>query len=122
MRTTWLWLGLAACGGEGLKEIEFIAEYEELFCEGYALCANDEMLRTVNHRECLEHLRYQPYPLDRPDCRYEQEAASACIEGLKQSGCTGVNPEVPQVCEDVWSLCPYPRIPAVSTDVFAPPA
>jgi hypothetical protein len=51
-----------------------------------------------------------------------QEAAAACIEGLKQSGCTGVNPEIPAVCEDVWSLCPYPRIPPVSTDVFAPPA
>ena len=95
MRSVWLGLALVGCGG--MTENEFIGQYEELFCEGYSICASEEMLRTVNERTCLEHLRYEPYPVDRPDCRFDDEAAEACIEGFRRAGCIGVNPEIPQV-------------------------
>lgn len=121
MPRAWVLLVLVGCG-DTLTQNEFIAEYEELHCESYALCASEEMLRTVNERECLEHLRYEPYPTNQPDCRYEEEAAVACLEAMRTAGCVGVNPEVPIVCADVWSLCPYPRIVPVADDTPVPPA
>jgi hypothetical protein len=103
---------------KGIPEKDFIEEYEPLFCEGYALCASDEMLRTVGERECLQYLSTQEYP-NPPDCRYDRKAAEACIEGLKSSGCAGVDPEIPQICADVYSGCKVPRIVPVESTVTA---
>jgi len=98
----------AACGG--VPEKSFIEEYEPLFCEGYAICATEEMLRTVNARECLQFLRQQDYP-EPPECNYDAQAASDCIEELTAAGCVDNDPEVPEVCERVYSGCRVPRIP-----------
>lgn len=99
---------VTACGG--IPERTFIEEYEPLFCEGYALCATEEMLRTVNARECLQFLRQQPYP-EPPECNYDAVAADECITGLEASGCEDNDPEIPEACERVYSGCRVPRIP-----------
>lgn len=109
----WVMLALTACSG--ISEVEFVGEYEDLFCEGYALCATPEMLDAVNHRECLQYFRQQDYP-EPPECRFDREAAEQCIEGLRTAGCVGADPEIPQICEDVYTACPFPRVPAVNPE------
>lgn len=103
-------LGVLASGCSGIPEKEFIVDYEVLYCEGYELCANEDMLRTVGVRECLQYYRYAEYPQP-PDCRYDRRAAEACVEELSLSGCTGPDPTVPQICNDVYSGCRMPRLP-----------
>lgn len=97
-----------ACGG--FPERTFIEEYEPLFCQTYALCATPEMLRTVNARECLQHLRQQDYPSP-PECLYRSEFAEACLDLLAEGGCVGNDPEFPDECNEVYSRCPLPRVP-----------
>lgn len=99
---------------EGISEKEFVTAYEPLFCDGYTLCASDEMLRSVGQRECLQYLADQIYP-NPPECSYDRVAAEACVEGLKTSGCAGVDPEVPQICADVYSGCRLPRVVPVES-------
>lgn len=118
MRRALMFLVVLSGACKGIPEKDFIEEYEPLFCEGYALCASDEMLRTVGERECLQYLSTQEYP-NPPDCRYDRKAAEACIEGLKSSGCAGVDPEIPQICADVYSGCKVPRIVPVESTVTA---
>ncbi len=101
-------LSVSACGGIG--ERTFIEEYEPLFCQGYGLCATEEMLRTVNVQECLQFLRQQDYP-EPPDCTYDATAAEQCIDALLSSGCVDNDPEIPEVCERVYSGCRIPRVP-----------
>jgi hypothetical protein len=99
---------LAAC--KGIPETEFIGQYEDLYCSGYVLCATDEMLRTVGQRECLEYFRDQTYP-DPPECPYRAEQAEGCVAELATSGCLDDDPEVPLICDEVYSGCDYPRLP-----------
>lgn len=98
----------SACGG--IPERTFIEEYEPLFCDGYAICATEEMKRTVNARECLQFLRQQTYP-EPPECNYDAQAAEDCIAGLEASGCVDNDPEIPEPCERVYSGCRVPRVP-----------
>jgi hypothetical protein len=107
-RYTFGLLVLAAC--KGIPETEFIAEYERLYCEGYALCATEEAKRTVNERECLEFMRYQRYP-EPPDCKFDREAAEACILDFAGLGCVADVAEVPLICADVYSECALPDLP-----------
>lgn len=99
---------LTACGGT--TEAEFIEAYEPLFCQGYSLCATEEMLRTVNTRECLAYLRRDPYPRP-PDCSFDRDAAELCLMELETSGCVDNDPEIPLACDEVYSGCPLPRVP-----------
>ena len=101
-------MGAAACGG--ISENEFILEYEDLYCRTYVICASDEMLRSVNERECRAHLADQTYP-NTPDCRYDREAAEACIDVFRQAGCVEDDPEIPGLCELVYSECALPDLP-----------
>lgn len=103
---------------KGIPEKEFIAAYEPMFCEGYALCASDEMLHSVGERECLQFLSVKTYP-NPPECRYDRAAAQACLDELSASGCTGVDPEMPEICADVYSGCAIPRIVPVDSTVTA---
>ena len=102
--------GLPAC--DTITDAEFIASYEQAYCESYALCATDEMTRTVNEFECLEYLRYQVYPTRNNECKFQPDAAESCIADLPSAGCTGADPTIPLICEDVFSKCQLPRIPA----------
>jgi len=120
-------LSLFAGGCKGISENDFIAAYETSYCEGYVLCATDEMLRTVNHRECLEWYADAPYPgddgsssVDAADCKYDRVAAEACTLQLSTSGCDGDDPEVPTICDEVYSGCEYPRLPGKDGPEFAP--
>lgn len=107
----------ASSGCTDEEEFEFIADYEELYCDAYVLCASDEMLRVINHRECLEYYRGETYP-DTPDCRFDPDAASACVELLRTAGCSGDDPELPAVCDDVYSGCLYPTLPPADGPEF----
>ncbi|HMV69696.1 MAG TPA: hypothetical protein PKA64_22830 [Myxococcota bacterium] len=100
---------LTAC--KGIPETEFIAGYERLYCDGYALCASEEAKRVVYERECLEYMRYEPYP-EPPDCKFDREAAEACITDFAGMGCVGTDPEIPLICADVYSQCALPRLPS----------
>lgn len=108
-RHLWGLLVLGAC--KGIPETEFIAEYEALYCEGYAQCATDEAKRTVNERECLEFMRYQTYP-EPPDCKFDRQVAEACIDGFAGLGCIGDQAELPLICQDVYSQCALPKLPS----------
>lgn len=107
-----LFLLLGAC--KGISEKEFVAEWESLFCEGYVVCATEEMLLTVGQRECLQYLSGKDYP-NPPECRYDRKLAEQCIDELTRSGCDGVDPEIPEVCASVYSECPFPRVPAAGS-------
>ncbi len=111
MHNRWLVAALIAVTGcAGIPQIDFVSEYEELYCDGYVICATDEMLRTVGERECHEFMRSTPYP-DTPECKFDRVAAEACIENLGRAGCVGNDPELPQVCADVFSRCQYNILP-----------
>jgi len=111
-------LFVSACNA--YSDSEFIGEYERLYCESYALCASDEMARTVNEKECLEYLRYQRYPVDNNECKYNSDAAESCVTDLGKSGCTGDEPEIPLICEDVFSKCAIPHVPKPSDPPIRP--
>lgn len=104
-------VGASGCE-DAFPEFDFIPAYEVQYCTTYEVCASDEMLRDVGQRECLEYLRAEDYPLP-PECKYDTEAAEACLAELKTAGCEGVDPAWPEVCDEVYSLCPYPRVPVV---------
>ncbi|MCB9682347.1 MAG: hypothetical protein H6733_12845 [Alphaproteobacteria bacterium] len=99
-------------GCKGLEENDFIVDYELLHCDAYVICASDEMTRAVQMRECMSFLRNQAYPSP-PECGYDAEAAETCISDLQLVGCDGVDPEYPDSCLEVYSQCPYPRMPVV---------
>jgi hypothetical protein len=111
MRRRWTAIALLSVTGcQGVAEVDFIKEYEELYCRGYVLCASDEMLRTVGERECHQYFRAQDYP-DDPACRYDKEAAEACLANLSVAGCEDNDPLLPESCVTVYSECQYPRLP-----------
>lgn len=118
------WIVAAAAvifgGCDAVTENDFIAQYEDLYCKGYAICATDEMLRTINQRECLVYLSLQDYP-ERGACRYESDAAEACLEALSLAGCAGPDPEMPPICADVYSKCALPIVPLVGEPEPKPP-
>ena len=112
---------LVVGGCNSFTESDFVADYEELYCEAYATCASDEMRRTVNERECLEFLRYQVYPVRNNECKYSADAAESCITDLASAGCAGTEPEVPLICEDVFSKCLLPVVPGPNDLPVRPP-
>jgi hypothetical protein len=107
----------AFAGCKGVSEFDFIADYEARYCERYVLCATDEMLRTVNHRECLEYYRYQEYPQP-PECPFDRKAAETCLDNLSASGCEGNDPELPASCLAVFSDCQFPLLPREDGDTL----
>ena len=113
MRTTLaiaLSIVASACGG--IPENEFIIDYEEAFCATYELCATEEMKRTVREKECHQHMRGQAYP-EPPDCTYDREKAEECVAALEARECDGVNPLIPEPCDQVYTGCAYPRVQPV---------
>lgn len=103
---------VALAGCPGISENTFVVDWEEGFCDAYMTCATDEMKQSVGLRECHEDLRSTEYP-EPPDCLYDAVAAEACIAEIEAIGCEGVDPALPEVCTEVYSGCPYPRLPAV---------
>ncbi len=102
---------VALLGGcAGVSEYDFIVDYEVQFCTTYPVCATPEMLEVVQERECLGWLRRQTYPQP-PDCRYDRVAAEVCLEAIAAGTCDGVDPELPALCDDVYSGCALPRLP-----------
>jgi hypothetical protein len=112
-----LWL-LVGC--KGISEEQFIGEYEDLYCSGYVLCATDEMLRTVGQRECLQDLRAKDYP-EPPECPFDREMAEACLTELATAGCDNDDPEIPILCEDVYTGCAMPEMAKADGPDFVVP-
>ncbi|MCB9666189.1 MAG: hypothetical protein H6732_18920 [Alphaproteobacteria bacterium] len=114
---------LLAGGCGGVIEDEFIVDWEVGFCDLYASCASDEMIRSVGVRECHAFLRSQAYP-EPPDCTYDGVAAAACLVDLAlavdEQTCNGVDPALPASCTSdgtsspIYSGCRVPRLAPVS--------
>lgn len=99
-------------GCDTLSEDEFGQAWEERFCELYWDCGTYEMLVTFNYRDCRNWLRDAGYP-DQVECRFDAQAATACIEALETAQCDGDNPEMPDACDGVYGVCDLPRVPAI---------
>jgi hypothetical protein len=103
---------VGACDS-GVSRSEFIEQYEVLFCQSYAICASEEMRNVIDERECLEYMRYEPYP-EGAACMFEPSAAEQCVSEMAASGCIQNDPEIPLICADVFSQCALPRVPVRS--------
>ncbi len=110
-----LWMLLLATlvtGCDTLSEDEFADAWEARFCELYWECGTYEMLVTFNYRDCRNLLRETGYP-ERLECPYDRVAATACVEALETATCDGDNPEIPDICGEVYVVCDPPRVPAI---------
>lgn len=101
-------VGMAGCDVNARSE--FLVAWEDAYCEAYALCATEEMLRVIDERECHAYLRTQDAP-DPVSCKFDSDAAELCLVEMAASACDAADPEVPAVCADAFSLCPLPTVP-----------
>lgn len=99
-------VGLAGCG---YSDTSFINDYVDRHCD-YALACYDEaalnFLGWDTEDACADDFGPE-FSSEGLGCEFDKDAAKECIKQLKDVECAaaGQDPEIPSICDAVYSNC-----------------